>query len=146
MDQGPSARPVAEPRPARPGAPPGNGLAPYVTDVQRARARLGRSLDELNDEVRAQIGQSMEKATFKVAVGAATVAAALAARKALALVWKKARNDGPPPNPGSPGTAWGEALTWTLATAVGAGIAKLLAERGATAGWRKAVGSLPPGV
>ena len=108
-----------------------NGLAEHVAAVQEARLRLGRDLDRLTVEARAQMGQTMEKIAWKLAAAGAGVAAGLAVRKAMAA---------------APGTSWAPALAWTLAMAAGMGAAKLVAIRGVAAGWQKATGTLPPGL
>jgi hypothetical protein len=77
------------------------------------------------------------------ALGAGALAAA-AVRGAAGLVWRRARHDDPPAHPTAKGVGLGEALVWGVALAVGAAVAKVLAERVAAAGWEKAVGSPPP--
>ena len=61
-------------------------------------------------------------------------------------MWTKARKTTPPTNPAARDTQWSEALAWTIATSIGVGIARLVATRGAAAGWEKATGALPPGL
>jgi hypothetical protein len=123
-----------------------NGLGQYVTAVEAARARLGSDLDLLTTEVRAQMGQTLEKTAWKAAGIGSAVVAGVVARKALVVGWKKAKHSDPPTNPASRTTSWGEALIWTVASGIAVGIARLVAQRGAAAGWEKAVGSLPPGL
>ena len=77
---------------------------------------------------------------------AAAVFAGIAVRKLLTAGWTKARKSAPPANPAAPETTWPEALAWTAATGIAVGIARLVATRGAAAGWRKATGVLPPGL
>jgi hypothetical protein len=48
--------------------------------------------------------------------------------------------------PADPATSWGEAIAWTAATGLVVGVARMLASRGAAAGWQKATGTLPPGL
>lgn len=126
--------------------PAANGLAPEQAAVEAARARLGQGLTQLEHELRAQMGYSVERILWKIAAAGAAVAAGIAVRKALTVGWRAARKSDPPANTTSKATGWGEALSWTVATAVGAGVAKVVAERGAAAGWEKATGSPPPGV
>lgn len=122
-----------------------NGLSERVAAVQAARLQLGRDLDRLTVEARAQMGLTMEKIAWKTAAAGAGVLAGLAVRKLLAVGWRAARHEEPPTNPADPGTSWGEALAWTVAMAAGMGAAKLVAVRGAAAGWQKATGAPPPG-
>lgn len=146
MDQVASGQAVGSQAP--PAAAPGehNGLAERVAAVQAARMQLGRDLDRLSVEARAQMGLTMEKIAWKAAAAGAGVLAALAVRKVMEVGWRAARHQEPPANPAAPGTGWGEALAWTTAMAAGMGAAKLVAVRGAAAGWRKATGSPPPGL
>jgi len=123
-----------------------NGLAGHVAAVKAARVKLGEDLDRLGVEARAQMGQTMERTAWKVGATAAAVFAGIAVRKLLTAGWTKARRSAPPANPAAPETTWPEALAWTAATGIAVGIARLVATRGAAAGWRKATGVLPPGL
>jgi uncharacterized protein involved in exopolysaccharide biosynthesis len=81
------------------------------------------------------------------AVGAgAGVAAAAGTRALLTSGWRTVRHADPPSNPESPRTTWPEALAWAASTGVAIGVARLVAQRGAAAGWRRTTGSLPPGL
>lgn len=123
-----------------------NGLTPHVAAVEAARERLGRDLDALNTEVRAQMGQTAEKTTWKIAATGAGVIAGVVARKAIMAGWVKTKGTNPPTNPAARETQWSEALIWTVATSIGVGIARLVATRGAAGAWEKATGALPPGL
>jgi hypothetical protein len=124
-----------------------NGLADHVAAVEAARARLREDLDKLTVEVRAQMSRRMEETAWKVVGTGGAILAGILARKALIAAWtKSARMPNPPTNPASRTTSWGEAIGWTVASGVVVAIARLLAERGAAAGWQKAMGSLPPGL
>jgi hypothetical protein len=123
-----------------------NGLAPVVRDVEAARMRLGHDLEALNHEVRAQMGQTVEKLAWKAAVVVSALVAGIGTQKALTAGWRTATKSDPPTNPANPRTGWGEAISWTLATAVSVGLAKVVATRAAAAGWEKATGTLPPGL
>jgi hypothetical protein len=80
-------------------------------------------------------------------VGAlAGVLAGWITRKALVAIWHQSKGTDPPSNPAAPSTTWGEALIFTIASAVGIGVARLLAQRGAAAVWEAATGELPPGL
>lgn len=141
----PSSRPAAG-APSAGGRPDYNGLSPHVAAVEAARERLGRDLDMLSTEVRAQMGQRAEKTAWKFAATAAGVVAGVVARKSLMKAWTVAKKTDPPTNPAARDTAWGEALAWTLATSIGVGVARLIATRGAAGAWEKATGALPPGL
>jgi hypothetical protein len=133
------SRPLTEPGNA-------NGLADRVAAVQEARNRLGEDIDRLHEEVRVQMGHTVEKIAWKVTAIGSGVLAGVIVKKAVIAGWKAAKKQDPPANPAAPGTSWTDALPWTIATAVGAAVARLVAERGAAAGWAKATGHLPPGL
>lgn len=136
------ARPVTDP--AAGTAP--NGLAAHVAAVEVARARMAGSLEQLQSEARAQVGVTVERVLWKVAAVGSAVAAAVATRKALDAGWRAVRKNDPPINPAAPGISWPEALGWAIASGVGAGVARMVAGRGAAAGWQRATGHLPPGL
>ena len=117
-----------------------------VQAVQEARRRLGRDLDLLNVEVRAQMGETAEKLSWQVLTTVAAVGAAVVVRKVLSAVWASVRPDPPPNNPADPATQWGEALAWTAATGLVVGVARMIAGRGAAGAWKRATGTLPPGL
>lgn len=125
--------------------PVGNGaLGDERAAVVAARDRLGHDLERLDSEVRAQVAGGVQTVVFKLVGAAAGVAAAAAVRKGLTFAWRGARKADPPSDLLSPDTPWSEALVWTIATAVGVGVARLLAERGAAVGWEKATGARAP--
>lgn len=86
----------------------------------------------------------MKSASWKAFATLASIAAAIAARKAATSLWQRQVGTDPPVNPADPTTDWAEALGWTVATGVLVGVARLFARRGAAALWEKMEGSLPP--
>jgi hypothetical protein len=80
-----------------------------------------------------------------VAMGSAALAA-VSTRQVLKKGWSRLRGDDPPRNPAARSVGWGDALAWTLATGVMVAMARLLAQRGAAAGWKKFRGSYPEGL
>jgi hypothetical protein len=75
------------------------------------------------------------------------VAGAIATRKLLQLVWPAGDDStGPPFNPADRRVTWTTALQWGIAAGVGAGVARVLSQRAAAAGWEAATGSPPPGL
>lgn len=78
--------------------------------------------------------------------GASGLAAAAVTRQVLNRVWRARQHDDAPANPAAPSTTWPDAVLWAVATGVALGVARLVAMRGAAAGWRKATGALPPGL
>lgn len=123
-----------------------NGLVPQQEAVRAARERLARDLDVFNVEVRSEMGHAMEKTMWKLAATGAAVIAGIAVRSALMSLWRAVMKNEPPNNPADPATSWGEAIAWTAATGLVVGVARMIASRGAAAGWQKATGTLPPGL
>lgn len=115
-----------------------------LAKVEQARGRLVDDLQRLDGEVRLEVAYRMEKAAWKVLAGVAGAAAAVLVTKVLNVAWAKVRPDPPPMNPADPETSWGEALLWTAATGIGMGIARMVAQRGAALGWKKATGRVAP--
>jgi len=116
-----------------------------VAAVGSARERLARDLDRLTVELSGQMGQTMEKTAWKALGLLATVVSGLVARKALVALWRAVRHgQDPPANPASRSTTWGEAIGFAVASGVLVGVARLIAARGAAAGWQKVLGTLPP--
>lgn len=140
-------------RPA-PGPAPGSGLddgLPSELDdkveaVREARDRLGHDVDVMTSELRATVGLTMEKIIWKAVTVGAGVLAGVTMRKLLTAAWRRTRHADPPTDPLRGGTGWPEALSWAAASGVGVGVARLVAARGAVAGWEKAMGAPPPGV
>lgn len=88
----------------------------------------------------------MEKVLWKL-VGILTgVLAAKTSRSVLDRLWARAKGGEPPRNPAAPGTTWGEAVSWAVASGIAVALARLVATRGAASVWRKGTGRLPPGL
>lgn len=87
---------------------------------------------------------SRETTYTLLATGSAILAAKLA-RAALKSGWRALRHDDPPENPAEIDTDWKEAILWSVATGVAVGLARLLAQRGAAAGWNMIAGRRPKG-
>lgn len=88
----------------------------------------------------------MAKFLWKVVAALSALLAARVAHNALDRAWGAVRGGEPPRNPASAETTWAEAIAWAAASGFAVAIARLIATRGAAAGWRKATGSLPPGL
>lgn len=61
--------------------------------------------------------------------GLAAAAASFLTRSVLKRGWNAATGEDPPVNPASAETAWTEALTWTVAASLVAGLTRLAARR-----------------
>jgi hypothetical protein len=86
----------------------------------------------------------VKKIGYEALSAAAGLLAAVAARKLVSAVW---RGDAEPPlNPADRRVSWRDALSWALASALGAAVARVVALRGTAAGWERATGEVPPGL
>jgi uncharacterized protein DUF4235 len=74
---------------------------------------------------------------------AATVAATMAARKAMTAAWKVSTGKQPPSNPEHPDVSMAEAASWAVASGVAVGLARMLASRKAAEYYRRSTGHLP---
>ncbi len=86
----------------------------------------------------------MKKLTYNALSTIAGIAAAVLARKIVSALWRSDTET--PLNPADRRTSWTEALAWGLATAIGAAVARIVALRGTSAGWKKMTGETPPGI
>jgi hypothetical protein len=68
----------------------------------------------------------------------------MAVRQGLNQAWRFAKEEDPPENPASSDVDWRDAIAWTLATSIVIGLGRLLALRGAAAGWTRFTGEAPP--
>jgi hypothetical protein len=90
-------------------------------------------------------GTVIEKKLLWMAV--ATGATALTGRvvsSSLDRAWRVTMDGEPPADPSQRSVAWREAVLWTVATSVVIGLGRLLARRGAAAGWHALTGEDPP--
>lgn len=82
---------------------------------------------------------------WKLVSLAAGAGSAVAVRKIIAALWPSSRPD-PPLNPADRRITWSDGLQWAIASGIGAGVARLVGQRVAAAGWETATGHAPPGV
>ena len=87
-----------------------------------------------------------EERTWDLVALGSSVLAGIAIRQALQEGWKLLKRDDPPMNPAARSVGWPDALVWTLAMGAAVGVGRMLAERGAAAGWRKVRGRYPKGL
>lgn len=123
-----------------------NGKAGQAAAIEAARSRLTKDLDLLNTEVRAQVSTRAEETSWKLLGTGSAIIAGIIVRKLVYAVWRALRHTEPPANPADRGTSWPEAVAFALATGAGIGVGRMVAARGAAAGWERATGSLPPGL
>lgn len=74
-----------------------------------------------------------DKHRWILASGLAASAAAFATQSLLKRSWNAATGEDPPLNPASSRTVWTEAIVWTLASSVVAGLSRLTARRATAA-------------
>lgn len=80
-------------------------------------------------------------------VGIATgIAVRKLSEKGLDKVWRKTRHTEPPADPASPGTPWGDALSWAIASGVAVGVARLVATKSLATAKLKITGKTPEGM
>lgn len=84
--------------------------------------------------------------TWKLMGTGSAVLASVLIKKVLMSTWQSVAKTQPPNNPAQPGTNWGDAIAWAAGTGVFVGVARMMAARGAAAGWQRAMGTLPPGL
>jgi hypothetical protein len=82
-------------------------------------------------------------AWMAVAAGAAMLGGA-AVRQGLQQAWKLTMHEDPPRDPSSSDVPWRQAIIWTVATGALVGLGRLIARRGAAAGWERLMGNRPP--
>jgi hypothetical protein len=89
------------------------------------------------------MGALSQQGRWAIVSSGAAMAAAGATRMVLKRGWKSATGRKPPQNPATPHVSWLEAVGWALTAGAAVSLTRLLAERGAAAGWRKVTGRYP---
>ena len=80
-------------------------------------------------------------------VGIATGVAVKKASDALiSRLWRKTRRNEPPADPSAPGTPWGEAIAWAIASGIAVAVGRLVATRGTATAVTKFTGRVPEGM
>ena len=81
---------------------------------------------------------------WSVVAALSGMVAATAVRRLAVTTWRTTKHEDPPENPVAGDVGWRDALTWAVALGVGAGVARVVAQRGAAAAWEVATGDPPP--
>jgi hypothetical protein len=81
---------------------------------------------------------------WKVVALASGALAGLVTQRVLGTAWKATRGGDSPPAPADRRSSWTDALTWAVASGVGAGVARLVALRTAARVWEAAIHEPPP--
>ena len=80
-------------------------------------------------------------------VGIATGVAVKKASDALiSRLWCKTRRNEPPADPSAPGTPWGDAIAWAVASGIAVAVGRLVATRGTARAVAKVTGRVPEGM
>lgn len=87
-----------------------------------------------------------ERVGWKVVSQGSAILGAIVTRKVLHALWPGESELGPPFNPADRRVDWSTAVQWAIAAGVGVGLARVVSQRGAAAGWEAATGSSPPGL
>lgn len=81
---------------------------------------------------------------WKVVTLGSGALAGLAVQRVLETAWKAVRGATPVPLPADRRSSWSDALSWAIATGMGAGVARLVAIRTAARMWEATVHEPPP--
>lgn len=92
--------------------------------------------DSITDKVKGYLDD--EEGVNGLLVSGIAAGSAFLVRRAIGYGWKKTMKSDPPKNPADHDVSLREALTWTLLTAVIAGVVRLLVRRNVVVGARKA--------
>ena len=82
--------------------------------------------------------------SWKVITLGSGAVSGLIAQRVLEKAWMGVRGSTPPPVPADRTATWTDALSWAIATGVGAGVARLVAIRTAARMWQATTHEVPP--
>lgn len=85
-----------------------------------------------------------ERRTWGLVAAGSAALVAIGCRQALRRGWTAWKGDPPPDNPAAPDVSWKDALLWAGATGMVVALGRVIAKRGAAAGWRRMTGRTPP--
>ncbi len=130
----------------RPAVPPPAALVPNTRGPEDGDPALDESPSPLalRFYMDNPFASSADKLKWLALAAGSAMIAGFAARNLLRAGWRVFTDDDPPMNPAALDTEWSEAVTWTVMTGVAAGLASLLARRGAASTWQSLTGSRPP--
>jgi hypothetical protein len=78
-----------------------------------------------------------------IALGSGALAG-LVSQRVVGGAWKVVRSETPMPQPADRRASWFDALSWAIATGIGAGVARLVALRTAARVWEATIHETPP--
>jgi hypothetical protein len=82
--------------------------------------------------------------SWKVITLGSGAVSGLITQRILEKAWKGVRGSNPPPVPADRTATWTDALSWAIATGVGAGVARLVTIRTAARMWQATTHEVPP--
>lgn len=85
-----------------------------------------------------------DKAAWSAFAAGTAMLGGAAVRQGLQQAWKLAMHEDPPLDPSDRSVPWRQAILWTVATGALVGLGRLVARRGAAAGWERLTGRTPP--
>jgi uncharacterized membrane protein YedE/YeeE len=86
------------------------------------------------------MASNVERIEWQILAAATGAVATIATRKVLTAAWRAAGRDAAEAEWGT----WAQALTWGLAVGAGMGVARVIAQRAAAAGFERVTGDPPP--
>ena len=86
----------------------------------------------------------IQRYTWQAVAALSGTAATMAVRRGAAALWRSGRHEDPPTHPAARDVSWRDALIWATSVAVGAAVARVVAERTAATAWKAATGDAPP--
>lgn len=81
---------------------------------------------------------------WKGLVTLSVILGAVAARKVSEAIWARTAKSEVPKNPAHRSVSWSQAVMWAVLSSVAAGIARVVARRGASEAWQRVTGEQPP--
>lgn len=96
---------------------------------------------DLNGPMRVRL---TKRHRWMIVAGAASMAAAPLAERALAAAWRRVSGEEPPLDGEEHDVDWGRAVAWAASSALVVAVAQTVARRGAGAVWTQVTGSRPP--
>ncbi|QGG95017.1 DUF4235 domain-containing protein [Actinomarinicola tropica] len=109
---------------------------------------MSTAMERIQDEIGERFGDAGpstgEQVLWKAMTLGSGVLAALVARRVVGAIWTRIKGADEPTDPADRNTSWTNAIQWAVASGVGAGVARVLAQRAAARAWESATGATPP--
>lgn len=111
---------------------------------------MNATIERIQEEIGERLGGAADPSTGEalawrgLTLGAGVLAATVA-RRLVGAIWSRFTDADEPSDPADRTTTWTAALQWAIASGVGVGVARVVAQRAAARAWETATGSQPPG-